>query len=468
LGTHSVPKKNYKNGIFIPKPPVRAMARPSFDDAWALLKQINLTDEERRFAPYANPREGTTTGMGTGYAMLQSNLGLFDPSLAIQTVNPNFSSETIRVGRGEPVPRRPEIESQFVAPKYAEGGGGFKLMGVPAGGGKPVQMVSLGGGMHDGRLGNLSGETMKPFRRQGNYEKLMRAILSSGIGIDTTTRNSKSNPFHRKFINRFGDIYGAENRDNEDIRNNLNRHDSVSYHPPQVFDDDGKIITQKPVYSEGKPEGGFGSLARYDFGTLPFRRGEKEGISSSDDGKTEQTLLAEAVLANMNRGLSTPMDMADLLFEGGEMRRLAQMREQSSPMRSQMRGSATTMPPASKGGALKYALGFNAPHRPLATDEETGNPLLFYQPQGAIAQRIDDDIYERERQAEIARREEEERQEFLRRQQVEDLLPNASDLSDPANAPMMAAIQELIRRQEMEQEEAPEGDGFERLASLFS
>lgn len=146
------------------------------------------------------------------------------------------------------------------------------------------------------------------------------------------------------------------------------------------------------------------------------------------------------------------------------------MREQSSPMRNQMRGTTTTMPPASKGGALKYALGFNAPHRPLATDEETGNPLLFYQPQGAIAQRIDDDIYERERQAEIARREEEERQEFLRRQQVEDLLPNASDLSDPANAPMLAAIQELIRRQEMEreQENSDNEDNWDELGSLFS
>lgn len=443
---------------------------PYFDDAWALLKQVNLTDEERRFAPYTNPREGTTTGMGTGATMLQSNLGLFDPSLAVQAINPNFSSETIRVGRGEPVPRRPEIESEFVAPKYPEGGGGFKLMGVPAGGGKPVKMSSLSGRMYDGRLGNLSGETMKPFRREGNYEKLMRAILSSGIGINTTSRNSKSNPFHRKFINRFGDMYSAESRDTEDIRNDLNRHDTVNYYPPHVFDDDGNLITQRPVRAEGEPEGGFGSLARYDFGALPFRRGEKEGISNSDDGKTEQTLLAEALLANMNRGSSTPMNMDDLLFEGGEMRRLARMREQNSPMQSQMRGRTAAMPSARSGGALKYALGLNAPHRPLATDEKTGNPLLFYQPQGAIAQRINDEIYERKQQAEIARREEEERQEFLRRQQVEDLLPNAGDLSDPANAPMIAAIQELMRRHERTRndEEDEDGDGFDRLASLFS
>ena len=144
------------------------MARPSIDDAWALLKQINLTDEERSFAPYSNPREGTTTGVGTGATMLQSNLGLFDPSLAVQTMTHDFSSEPIRIGRGKPVPRRPEIESEFVAPKFPEGGGGFKLMGVPAGGGKPVQMVRLGGGLHNNRLGGLKGETLNPFRRQGN------------------------------------------------------------------------------------------------------------------------------------------------------------------------------------------------------------------------------------------------------------------------------------------------------------
>ena len=310
---------------------------------------------------------------------------------------------------------------------------------------------------------------MKPFRRQGNYEKLMRAILSSGIGIDSTTRNTKSNPFHRKFVDRFGDMHSAESKDNEDIRNNLNRHDTVSYYPPHVYDDDGNLITQRPVGGGSEPEGGFGSLARYDFGALPFRRGEKEGISSSDDGATEQTLLAEAMLANINRGRSTPISMEDLLNEGGEMRRLARMREQSSPMRSQMRNTSTSMPGQNKGGALRYALSFNTPHSPFIDDKTTGNPLLFVQPHGAIAQRIDEEIYEQERQTEIARREEEERQEFLRRQQVEDLLPNANDLSDPANAPMLAAFQELMRRQEMEQEqENSDEDQFDRLASLFT
>ena len=467
-------QKKLQNGFFIPKPPVRAMARPSIDDAWALLKQINLTNDERGFASYANPQQGTTTGVGTGATMLQSNLGLFDPSLTVQSMSPDFSRQPIRVGRGQPVPRRPEIESEFVAPSRPDGGGGFKLMGVPAGGGKPVQMVSLGGGLHNNRLGGLYGETMKPFRRQGNYEKLMRAVLSAGMGIDSTTRNRQSNPFHRKFTNRFGDMYSAENRDTYDL-DDINRNDSLSYHPPYVLDDDGNPITQRPLGTnpkfshgaEGDPEGGFGGLARYDFGALPFRRGKKDRISSSDDGRTEQTLLAEAVLANMNRGLSTPMDMADLLYEGGEMRRLARMREDSSPMRNDM-WRTTSMPSAKQGGALKYALGFNTEHRPLTMDEDTGNPLLLYQPQGAIAQRIDDDIYELQRRAEAARRKEAMRQEEERQRMVEGLLPNADDLSDPANRPMLDAIEELMRRQRMAQEDGTEGDGFDTLASLFS
>ena len=263
-------------------------------------------------------------------------------------------------------------------------------------------------------------------------------------------------------------MYSAENKDSEDIRNDLKRHDTLSYYPPHVFDDDGNLITQRPVGAGDEPYGGFGSLARYDFGALPFRRGEKEGISSSNDGKTEQTLLAEAVLANMNRGRSTPMTMDDLLFEGGEMRRLARMREEKSPMRGEMRGTTTAMPPMrGAGGASRYALGFQTSH-PLSADKTTGNPLLFAQPQGAIAQRIDDEIMERERQATIAYQEKIRQEEEERQRMVENLLPNASDLSDPANAPMLAAIQELIRRQEMEREQEYEGDGFDTLASLFS
>ena len=137
-------------------------------------------------------------------------------------------------------------------------------------------------------------------------------------------------------------------------------------------------------------------------------------------------------------------------------------------MRGQMRGRVDRMPSPSAGGALKYALGFNTPHRPLTSDEKTGDPLLLVQPHGSIAQRIDDDIRERERQAEIARRERQEREEQQRREMVESLLPNPSDLSDPANAPIMAAFEELMRRHEQTQPLFSNDDDDLTLGSLFS
>ena len=95
-----------------------------FDDAWVLLKQssimhdgqeivfpqptgpqIELSDAERDFVPMAR------AGGANDSRNLQSNLGLFDPSLALQTIGPNFQQNQIRIGRGQPVPRAPQIES---------------------------------------------------------------------------------------------------------------------------------------------------------------------------------------------------------------------------------------------------------------------------------------------------------------------------------------------------------------------
>ena len=464
------------------------MARPSFDDAWALLKQvpqIELSNAEREFVPMAR------VGGANNARNLQSNLGLFDPALAVQTVGSNFEPQQIRIGRGQPARRTPQIESQFMT-TYHPGAmirdSGFKLMGVPAGGGTPVEMSKLtgmtrtkhpiDGGFPHSQLGGLGGSTPEEFRRQGNYEKLMRAILSQGIGIQSTNRNSMSNPFHRKFSGKTGDMYNVsvdgERRDDVEDRD-IRGGSVVDYNPPMVRGKDGSIITQRPIgappgerFPHGEPEGGFGSLARYDFGALPFRRNLDFDPSENvrgDDRTTEQTLLAEAVLANMNRGRNTPLSMHDMLFEGGHMGQRERARYGKSPMRGQMRGRVDGLPPPLSGGGLRYALGFNTPHRPLTSDEETGDPLLLVQPHGSIAQRINDEIRERERQAEIARREKEERQERERRQQIEALLPIAGDLSDPANAPMLAAIQELMRRYEKTQ---PRDDSWaDELGSLF-
>ena len=466
---------------------------PPFDNAWALLKQapqIELSNAEREFVPMA--RAGGTNDARN----LQSNLGLFDPSLAVQTVGSNFEPQQIRIGRGQPVPRAPQIESEFITP-YQPGDsitdGGFKIMGVPADGGKPVQMSKVSGvtrkkhpidgGFSHFQLGGLGGATPPEFRRQGNYEKLMRAILSQGIGVQSTNRNAMSNPFHRKFSGKTGDMYNVsvDGEGRGDVEDSEIRAGAiVDYNPPMIRGKDGGIITQRPIgappgerFPHGEPEGGFGSLARYDFGALPFRRNpEFEGNRNvrGDDPNTEQTLLAEAVLANMNRGRDTPLGMHDMLFEGGRMGQRERTRYGNSPMRGEMRGRVDELPSSSFGGGLKYALGFNTPHRPLTTDEETGDPLLLVQPQGSIAQRINDEIKERERQKTIAHQEQQRREEEERQQKVEALLPNAVNLSDPANAPMMAAIQELMRRHERTQQsfENDNNENWEDLATLFS
>ena len=148
------------------------------------------------------------------------------------------------------------------------------------------------------------------------------------------------------------------------------------------------------------------------------------------------------------------------------MRATARTRYGNSPMRHEMRGRVDGLPSARRGGALRYAIGFQTPH-PLSADKTTGNPLLYAQPQGSIAQRINDEINERERKAEIARREEQERQEQERQRMVEALLPNAGDLSDPANAPMLAAIQELTRRHQTQQDLGTNNNSWDELASLF-
>ena len=464
----------------------------SIDDAWALLKQIQLSPVERKFATNALPVR-QESNLGTQNSMLQSNLGLYDPSLALQTTSLDFTPQTIRVGRGEPAPSAPKIESQFITPYYSDGGG-YKLMGIPAGGGKPVVMSALTGSEREAGifgnhaqypvLTNLGGKTPVEFRRQGNYEKLMRAILSRGVGIQSTTRNKLSNPFHRKFSGKMGDLYntkvsGESFSDNIDPDKKIGQGEEINYYPPNVLGSDYQTITQVPTKNSetGNPEGGFGSLARYDFGALPFRQDtfgrrtprrsrDKEGFISYKPPKTEQTLLAEAVLANMNLGRSQPMSMEDLLFQGGMMGRKARKRKISSPMGEEVFDNFTEYP--RDGGALKYAIGMHTPHTTMHTDERTGDPLLYAQPGGQIAQRVDQDFRQREIEREEARQQKQQMEAQQRQESLEALLPNASDLSDPANAPMMAAIQELMRRQQAtEKGYDDDDDGFENLGSLF-
>jgi len=49
-------------------------------------------------------------------------------------------------------------------------------------------------------LSDIHGHTRGKYRRQGNYKKLINALLQQGIGITSSERNDKSHPFHEKFM----------------------------------------------------------------------------------------------------------------------------------------------------------------------------------------------------------------------------------------------------------------------------
>lgn len=56
-----------------------------------------------------------------------------------------------------------------------------------------------GMGPQNFEMTELSGDTTPEHQRQGHYGNLMNTLLQHGIGIHSNNRNSRSQPFHRKF-----------------------------------------------------------------------------------------------------------------------------------------------------------------------------------------------------------------------------------------------------------------------------
>lgn len=62
-------------------------------------------------------------------------------------------------------------------------------------------LSTLAGDLSDtNELSDIHGHTRGKYRRQGNYRKLINALLQQGIGIYSDDRNDKSHPFHEKFM----------------------------------------------------------------------------------------------------------------------------------------------------------------------------------------------------------------------------------------------------------------------------
>ena len=100
-------------------------------------------------------------------------------------------------------------------------------------------------------LQNFQGNTHSNYRRQGYYEKLMRALLARGYNIESDDRNRKSQPFHEKFMQNLppGVKLSVSNV----------RPDDTSIHEKSSF-----LYEPEIPYAENSP------LKQYDIGAYPF------------------------------------------------------------------------------------------------------------------------------------------------------------------------------------------------------
>ena len=458
----------------------------AFANAWRLLKQIQLSPEERGYVNNANPRR-ESDGLGKRKSLLQSNLGLFDPNLELTTLNTNFKRVPVRVGLGERKEETPMFERQYVQLTRDNDDPGerhtYRLMGVPADGGPHVEMSSLAGAPKSHLRGlasnhtvpkyltSISGETPRKFQRQGNYEKLIQAILASGMGIMSNNRNQAfSNPFHRKFSTKHKDLYQPK-REYED--GNIETDESILYNRPEIRRNGETIIEQTP--QEGvNPKGGFGSLARFDLNTLPIvveQDRQHFKTRNPDAKKTEQTLFTEGYLANANRGRPYPQSIDEFMRNPNGL--AFNIRPKNEEMIDQV--------PRYNRDYMRYkprqlAIGQSAAfaNHPTLTDLTTGEPVLIAQPGGKIEQGTEwYDIQQRKMQKEMEEREKAERLQAMV-MEMSQLIPNPQEsLSHPDNSAFMQAYQTLQNnaqqpQQPQQNQRMPEGDfDWATLNALF-
>lgn len=464
----------------------------TFAKAWYLLKQIRLSPQEEKYVKQAHlayPNQ-ESDGFGTKKPHIQSNLGLFDSDLGLTTLDEDFKQVPVRIGLGKRKEEVPMFERQYVklsrGKNEPEGRHIYRLMGVPDNGGPHVELSRLSGNpyIRDGYylrgkaphhtvptyLGSISGETPEKFRRQGNYEKLMQAILASGMGIMSNNRNELSNPFHRKFSTKHKDLYQPIKEYNN---GELDTRHRVLYNRPEIRRNGETVIEQTP--QEGvNPKGGFGSLARFDLNTLPIveRKRQTFKMRNPDAKKTEQTLFAEGYLANVNRGRANPQSIHEFMVNPAKLPidrdvKNEEMIDQVPYYQWSYR----------KNTPQKLAIGQSAafPTHPTLNDLTTGEPVLIPQSGGDIERGVEN--YEIQQRQIQRKKEEQEKAERLHAMVMEmsQLIPNPQEsLSHPDNSAFMQAYQTL-QNNAQQQENPPMSNGdddwteedWERLGSIF-
>jgi len=121
-------------------------------------------------------------------------------------------------------------------------------------------------------LRNFQGFTNSNYRRQGYYDKLIRAILARGYNIESDNRNEKSHSFHEKFMQNLppGVRLSFSNLRPDD--NSIHEASSFLYEP-------------EIPYAENSP------LKEYDIGAYPFMDRTRNKSKPFDPSK--QTSLTD-------------------------------------------------------------------------------------------------------------------------------------------------------------------------------
>lgn len=117
----------------------------------------------------------------------------------------------------------------------------------------------------DNRVGvrGFGGRTQSDVRRQDQYRDLITSLIRHGIDIHSSDRNTKSNPFHQKFINELPSDINVMNFEGENIKPVIDK----------LTEEGGDINDGRTLHYRRNPPQfleGWGDLAAADFGMLPL------------------------------------------------------------------------------------------------------------------------------------------------------------------------------------------------------
>lgn len=262
-----------------------AMTTP-FDTAWALLKnEKNIVREwdknrgrfvQKKLMPIKRskvPRTFQTTFLDRG------NLS-FNPMLTHQrNQNARIARES---NRREAVPSQIEIDPDPKSSIIRN----FSLLDDE--GNMISRIRGAGGGINNNpHIHDFYGETKEPYRRQGMYKKLLQSLIGAGFPVLSNERNSKSDAFHRKFMQNLPPNIEGEHitEDDGDYNQKLGYQQR---NVPQFLD------------AQGQRSG----LNRKDYGAIPIVNQQKQARNMDE--------LAEQDRAKIQRGKGHMPEMLPL------------------------------------------------------------------------------------------------------------------------------------------------------------